>query len=75
MRECDKAILDVIDLSAKLLFCADRGDLKRSDDSCGVLFGTVRDCAYRLLDLARRERELHIMKGTWGLGKEQQVNN
>ena len=75
MRECNKEILNVINLSTKLLFYADQGDLKRCDDSCGVLFGIVRDSAYTLLDLARKERELHIREGIWDPGRDSQLGD
>jgi hypothetical protein len=65
MKECNKNILCVLELSRKLLVCADRGDLYRKDDSCGVLFGVVRDCAYKMTDLARKERQRHIDNGLW----------
>lgn len=65
MRECNRNIECLIELSTKLLFCADRGDMQREDDSCGVLFGMTRDCAYKILGMARRERETHKQKGIW----------
>ena len=65
MKECNKNILCVMELGRKLLFCADRGDMQREDDSCGVLFGIVRDSAYKMIDLAEKERQRHILKGTW----------
>lgn len=67
MRDSTKNIACVIELSRKLLFCADRGDIQRRDESCGVLFGMTRDCAYKILDLALRERIIHIKKGIWDM--------
>ena len=72
MRECSKNINGIIDLSRKLLFCADRGDIQRIDDSCGVLFGMTRDCAYKMLGMALKERDLHIKNGTWDMDGEEQ---
>ena len=65
MNAINRNILSVIELCRKLLLCADSGDIERKDDSCGVLFGTTRDCAFKMLDLAIKERELHIRKGIW----------
>ena len=65
MKECNENIMCVIELAGKLLLCADRGDMQRKDDSCGVLFGVVRDCSYKMIDLAEKERQRHIEKGTW----------
>ncbi len=38
---------------------------KGEDDSCGVLYGIVRDCAYKMIDTANKERLRHIEKGIW----------
>jgi hypothetical protein len=65
MRDCTKNIISVMRLCRDLLSCADRGDLQRNDASCGVLFGLVRDNAYKMFDLACRERKSHIAKGSW----------
>jgi hypothetical protein len=65
MYDCTRNIMNVMRLCSDMLICADRGDLQRKDESCGVLFGVVRDNAYKMLDLARKERNSHIAKGTW----------
>ena len=65
MKETNKNIERVLELSRKLLFSADRGDIQRDDDSCGVLYGIVRDCAYKIIDTANKERLRHIEKGIW----------
>ena len=75
MNECTRNISYLIDLSRKLLFCADRGDIQRKDDTCGVLYGMTRDCAYKILDLTIKERSLHIMKGTWGKDDDTETNS
>ncbi|NLP01798.1 MAG: hypothetical protein GX089_04825 [Fibrobacter sp.] len=61
----NREILRVQRLNRMLLSCADHGDLYRNDDSCGVLFGIVRDCAYRMLDLAEAEKRKHMERGGW----------
>ncbi len=50
---------DMIDL-------ANKGDLDREDTRCGILYGVLRDCAYKLKKLAEAEKESHIRKGGWG---------
>jgi hypothetical protein len=75
MRDCTKNITSVIDLCTELLFCADKGDLQRQDESCGVLFGVVRDAAYRMADLAKKERERHIRNGTWDVEAEKKCDD
>lgn len=64
-QECTKNILLVIDVCRELLLCADKGDIERNDESCGVLFGIARDAAYRIIDLAEKERTRHLRAGTW----------
>jgi hypothetical protein len=65
MREPTRNINKLLNLSRELLFLADKGDLQREDESCGVLFGVVRDAAYKIWEIAEREREMHLKQGTW----------
>jgi hypothetical protein len=44
---------------------ADEGDGAREDVGCGVLYGVLRDSAYKIRKLAEEEREAHIRKGWW----------
>jgi hypothetical protein len=44
---------------------ADRGDLEREDTDCGILYGILRDSAYKLKRLAETEKAKHIAKGKW----------
>lgn len=70
MRSTNQNIMDVIELARQLLFCADRGDMQREDDGCGVLFGIVRDCAYRIQKQARKEMDAHKARGIWDVKDE-----
>jgi hypothetical protein len=70
MREQNSNILEIIELCKKLISCADRGDTVREDDCCGVLYAIVRDCGYRILDEASREKEQHIRRGIWESGEK-----
>lgn len=65
MNKANACILKVIKLCEALLSCADSGDLAREDETCGVLFGIVRDCSYKMLHAAENEQLLHIARGTW----------
>ena len=49
----------------EMIDLADRGDADREDTSCGVLYGILRDSAYKLRKLAEKEKEAHIQKGIW----------
>lgn len=65
MRPFNKNILDTLELSRQLMFLADKGDLEREDDGCGVLYGVVRDVAYQIKAEANREMEAHKKAGKW----------
>jgi len=70
MRPGNKNLVAVVDYARMLLFLADKGDMQREDDSCGVLYGVLRDSAYRVKDAAEREIESHKRKGKWDAGDE-----
>lgn len=65
MKECDRYIEKTIDLARRMLDLADEGDAVREDPSCGVLYGIIRDSAYKIKKFAEAEREAHIKKGWW----------
>lgn len=60
--ECLKKTLE---LAALMLELADAGDAAREDVGCGVLYGVLRDSAYKLQKLAEAEREAHLQKVGW----------
>ena len=65
MKPCDESIQKVIDLAEKMLNLSDEGDSVREDTNCGVLYGVMRDAAYRIKRMAENERDAHIKKGGW----------
>ena len=65
MKQCDESIKKVIDLADKMLTLSDEGDAVREDTNCGVLYGVIRDAAYRIKRMAEDERDAHIKKGWW----------
>jgi hypothetical protein len=65
MRPFNKNISDTLELSRKLMLLADKGDMEREDDGCGVLYGVVRDVAYRIKAEADREMKAHQKAGKW----------
>jgi len=65
MRPCDKSIRKTIRLAENMLKAADEGDAVREDNGCGVLYGVLRDCGFKIMKLAQRERDAHIKKGWW----------
>jgi hypothetical protein len=65
MKRCDEAIKRTLDLVKEMLDLADEGDAVREDTGCGVLYGVVRDSAFKIKKLAEAERDAHIRKGWW----------
>lgn len=59
MRKTDKMIQETLEMAEKMLQLADRGDSVREDTGCGVLYGVVRDTAYKIRRLAAQELEYH----------------
>ena len=65
MKPCDRNILRTFKLISEMIELADIGDIEREDVGCGVLYGMLRDSAYKLKKLAEKEKEKHIQKGWW----------
>jgi hypothetical protein len=65
MRPCDKSIKKTLGLVDTMLELADEGDAVREDSGCGVLFGVLRDSAFKLKKLAEAEKDAHKRKGWW----------
>lgn len=65
MKPCDRAIRKTLELTERMIALADEGDSVREDSNCGILYGVLRDSAFRIRQLAEREREAHIRKGWW----------
>lgn len=65
IRPCDESIKKTFKLVEDMLDIADKGDVVREDNGCGVLYGVVRDSAYKIKKLAEAEKEAHIRKGWW----------
>ncbi len=68
MKPCDKNIKHTIQLAQEMIRLANQGDADREDTGCGILYGVLRDSAYKLLQLAKREKERHQAKGWWQEG-------
>lgn len=65
MRKCNQHIIDAMELARKLTILADEGETDAEDNSCVVLYGIIRDCAYKIRQQAEHERELHVARGRW----------
>ena len=65
MRPCNLHIQKTLKLVDEMINLADQGDTDREDNGCGILYGVLRDSAYKLKKLAEEERTNHIRKGWW----------
>lgn len=59
----DKAAIQdlqqVVRLCYQMLELAQKGDKNRQDGGCGIVFGSLRDNAYKIRRLAEKELEAH----------------
>jgi hypothetical protein len=65
VRPCNQHIVRTLKLVDDMIFLADQGDADREDTGCGILYGLLRDSAFKIKKLAEQERERHIVKGWW----------
>jgi len=48
VRPCDHNIKKTINLVEGMIKIANKGDIEREDTGCGILYGVLRDSAYKL---------------------------
>jgi len=65
MKACNKNIKQTLTLVEKMIALADSGDKDREDIGCGILYGILRDSAYRIKKIAESEKKAHADKGKW----------
>ena len=65
MKPCDENIKMALDLTDRMIQLAERGDRQREDVGCGILYGVLRDSAYKIKKLAEAEKQAHQGKGWW----------
>ena len=65
MKPCDVNIKKTLELVEAIIDLSNQGDMDREDPGCGVLYGILRDSAYKIKKLAEQEKEAHILKGWW----------
>lgn len=65
MRRCNHNIKKTLNLVDEMMRVADKGDIEREDNGCGILYGVLRDSAYKVKKLAEQEKEKHMAKGWW----------
>ena len=72
---CNRHIRETFDMVRRMIILADEGEQDSTDDSCVVLYGIIRDSAYRIKAEAERERSRHVEKGTWAVPAEEMNEN
>lgn len=65
VKPCDHNIKLTIALTQEMIRLADQGDADREDTGCGILYGMLRDSAYKLWRMAEEEKKRHQAKGWW----------
>jgi hypothetical protein len=65
VKPCDRNIQSTLRLVDKMIKLANQGDVDREDTDCGILYGVMRDAAYKLKQLAEIEKAKHIANGGW----------
>lgn len=62
VKPCDKNILRTLELTQQMISLAEQGDADREDTGCGILYGVLRDAAYKVRRLAEEEKSRHQAK-------------
>jgi len=65
VKPCNLHIVKTLKLVDEMILLADLGDADREDNGCGILYGVLRDSAFKLKKLAEEEKLNHIRKGWW----------
>ncbi len=73
MKAFNENLMSLIGLTREMLALADEGDRDRIDDSCGIIYGILRDSAYRLRKIAKEECQQHVDVGFWEEGQEEET--
>jgi hypothetical protein len=65
VKPCDENIRQTLRLANRMIALSEKGEADREDTGCGILYGVLRDSAYKLIQLAQREKKAHMEKGWW----------
>jgi len=70
----DNNLGNVVHLCYEMLEHADHGDRFRKDAGCGVVYGTLRDAAYKIRQMAEEELARHSGKSSASSSKKKGVS-
>jgi hypothetical protein len=65
LKNCNENIKKTIALADEMIDLSEAGDADREDVGCGILYGILRDSAYKIKKTAEAEKQAHIKKGSW----------
>jgi len=65
LKQSNENIKTTLLLVKRMIALAEKGDAEREDVGCGILYGIVRDAAYKIKKVAESEKDVHIRKGKW----------
>ena len=65
VRNCEANIQKTLQLAEAMILLADRGDADREDVGCGILYGILRDAAFKIKKQAQKEKQAHMANGRW----------
>lgn len=71
----NQRIIDVLELTARMLELGDQGMEEQIDNQCGILFNILRDYAFSLKQLAENELDHHRCNGMFDLEDEKNYRN
>jgi hypothetical protein len=57
--QCDLYISEALRIADDLMELASNGEIHMEDIGCGILFGIVRDCAYKIRQQAELQLRAH----------------
>ena len=65
MKLCNENIKKTLKLVDEMIELSNAGDADREDVGCGILYGILRDSAYKIKKTAEAEKQAHMKKGSW----------
>jgi hypothetical protein len=65
LKPCTENIKKTIALADQMIELSEAGDANREDVGCGILYGILRDSAYKIKKIAEAEKMAHTKKGSW----------
>jgi len=64
-KQCNINLLKVIDLTNEMKSLANTGLASSEDDNCVILYGLLRDAAYKIMSVAEKEVSNHRKLNKW----------